>query len=341
MNKKSKVILLPCNSYREEIVYENLEIGLELLGGIENIVGKEESVLLKPNLLKKAEVDKAVITHPTVVGMFARLMREKGYQDMALADSCGNGTTSKVIHGTGMDTYLEKLDIPALNKGRIPEYLKANMLTARNITDRPVFAGCIGPYSLAGRLYDMSEIMMLIYINPEAANTLLRKCNDFITRYCMALKATGVNGVIMAEPAAGLLSNEDCLQYSSLFVKEIVEKVQDDHFAVVLHNCGNTGNCTQAMVYTGAAAYHFGNKIKMEEALKEVPTDALAMGNLDPVSLFKMAGPETMKEATLQLLEATRAYPNFVLSSGCDIPPLTPSANIDAFYAALEEFNNV
>ena len=80
---------------------------------------------------------------------------------------------------------------------------------------------------------------------------------------------------------------------------------------------------------------------KTYEEVKEVPTDALAMGNLDPVSLFKMAGPETMKEATLQLLEATRAYPNFVLSSGCDIPPLTPSANIDAFYAALEEFNNV
>ena len=214
------------------------------------------------------------------------------------------------------EAAIEKLEVPALNKGRIPEYLKANMLTARNVTDRPVFAGCIGPYSLAGRLY------------------------DFITRYCMALKATGVNGVIMAEPAAGLLSNEDCLQYSSLFVKEIIEKVQDDHFAVVLHNCGNTGNCTQAMVYTGAAAYHFGNKIKMEEALKEVPTDALAMGNLDPVSLFKMAGPETMKEATLQLLETTRAYPNFVLSSGCDIPPHTSSINIDAFYTALEEFNN-
>ena len=143
------------------------------------------------------------------------------------------------------EAAIEKLEVPALNKGRIPEYLKANMLTARNVTDRPVFAGCIGPYSLAGRLYDMSEIMMLIYINPDAANTLLRKCSDFITRYCMALKATGVNGVVMAEPAAGLLSNEDCLQYSSLFVKEIIEKVQDNHFAVVLHNCGNTGNCTQ------------------------------------------------------------------------------------------------
>lgn len=235
---------------------------------------------------------------------------------------------------------IDKLEIPALNKGRIPQFLKANMLAAKAITDRPVFAGCIGPYSLAGRLYDMSEIMMLIYINPEAAHSLLKKCSDFILRYCMALKATGVNGVVMAEPAAGLLSDEDCTQYSSVFIKEIVEKVQDDHFTVILHNCGNTGHCTRAMVATGAAAYHFGNKINMVEALKEVPADALAMGNLDPVSLFKAAAPEEMKKATLDLLEATRSYPNFVLSSGCDTPPHTPAENIDAFFAALNEFNN-
>lgn len=235
---------------------------------------------------------------------------------------------------------IDKLEIPALNKGRIPQFLKANMLAAKAITDRPVFAGCIGPYSLAGRLYDMSEIMMLIYINPEAAHSLLKKCSDFILRYCMALKATGVNGVVMAEPAAGLLSDEDCTQYSSVFIKEIVEKVQDDHFTVILHNCGNTGHCTRAMVATGAAAYHFGNKINMVEALKEVPADALAMGNLDPVSLFKAATPEVMKKATLDLLEATRSYPNFVLSSGCDTPPHTPAENIDAFFAALNEFNN-
>lgn len=238
------------------------------------------------------------------------------------------------------DTAIEALEVPALNKGRIAQYLKANMLASKTITDRPVFAGCIGPYSLAGRLYDMSEIMMLIYINPEAANRLLRKCTDFIIRYCMALKATGVNGVVMAEPAAGLLSNDDCEQYSSVFVKEIVEKVQDDNFIVILHNCGNTGHCTQAMVATGAAAYHFGNKIDMVEALKEVPAEALAMGNLDPVSIFKSSTPEEVKKATLNLLEATKVYPNFVLSSGCDTPPHTPFKNIDAFFAALEEFNN-
>ncbi|MDR0989711.1 MAG: uroporphyrinogen decarboxylase family protein [Prevotellaceae bacterium] len=237
------------------------------------------------------------------------------------------------------ETAIDRLEIPALNRGRIAAYLKANMLAARNITDRPVLAGCIGPYSLAGRLYDMSEIMMLIYLNREAAEQLLTKCTEFITRYCMALKATGVAGVVMAEPAAGLLSNEDCARFSSAFIRRVVEKVQDDHFIVVLHNCGNTGHCTRASLQTGAAAYHFGNKIEMVDALKELPADVLGMGNIDPVSLFKMGTPEEMYAAVQSLLERTRSYPNFVLSSGCDIPPHTPMANIEAFYDALRAFN--
>ena len=234
---------------------------------------------------------------------------------------------------------INDLQVPSLKAGRIPQYLKANLLAARAIQDRPVFAGCIGPFSLAGRLYDMSGIMMLIYENPDAAHTLLAKCTQFIEKYCEALKLTGVNGVLMAEPAAGLLSNDDCKAFSSAYVKYIVNKVQDDHFIVVLHNCGNTGHCTEAMVETGAAAYHFGNKCRMEEVIKEVPKDALAMGNLDPVSIFKDGTPAQMREATLDLLEKMREHPNFVLSSGCDTPPHTPIENVNAFFEALNEWN--
>ena len=213
---------------------------------------------------------------------------------------------------------INDLQVPSLKAGRIPQYLKANLLAARAIQDRPVFAGCIGPFSLAGRLYDMSGIMMLIYENPDAAHTLLAKCTQFIEK---------------------LLSNDDCKAFSSAYVKYIVNKVQDDHFIVVLHNCGNTGHCTEAMVETGAAAYHFGNKCRMEEVIKEVPKDALAMGNLDPVSIFKDGTPTQMHEATLDLLEKMREYPNFVLSSGCDTPPHTPIENVNAFFEALNEWN--
>lgn len=115
MIKKSKVVLLPCAEYDEEKIYVLLKEGLSLLGGIESLISMDKKILLKPNLLKKAEVEKAVITHPVVVGAFARILREKGYENIVLADSCGHGTTKSVIRGTGMDTYLEKYQIPAID----------------------------------------------------------------------------------------------------------------------------------------------------------------------------------------------------------------------------------
>lgn len=232
-----------------------------------------------------------------------------------------------------------ELKVPPLSAGRIRAYLKANLIASEEIDDRPLLAGCIGPFSLAGRLYDMSEIMVLIYENPDAAHTLLAKCTDFIEKYCMAIKQTGANGVLMAEPAAGLLSNADCAAFSSAYVKRIVDHVQDEQFIVILHNCGNTGHCTKAMVSTGAAAYHFGNKCRMEEVVKDVPPSALAMGNIDPVSIYKDGTPEKMHETVIRLLEQMKDYPNFVLSSGCDMPPQTPAANIEAFFQALNEYN--
>ena len=115
MSNKSKVIVLPCETYNEERIYALMKNGLSQLGGLETLINKEEKILLKPNLLKKAEVEKAVITHPVVVGAFARLLREEGCENIVLADSCGHGTTKQVIQGTGMDTYLEKYQIPAID----------------------------------------------------------------------------------------------------------------------------------------------------------------------------------------------------------------------------------
>ena len=239
---------------------------------------------------------------------------------------------------TDMDS-VDKLQIPDLSQGRLPEYLKANRLAVEFMKDRPVFAGCIGPYSLAGRLYDMSEIMVAIYIEPDMILALLDKCTEFLIQYCKALKELGTAGVLIAEPAAGLLSNEDCMMYSTVFVKRIVEAVQDDDFTVILHNCGNTGQCTLAMVESGANALHFGNKIDMVEALKECPSNILVMGNLDPVGILKQSNSQQVVAETMELLERTKGYGNFVISTGCDVPPLVPEENIQAFFDTIQKFN--
>lgn len=233
---------------------------------------------------------------------------------------------------------IEALKVPSLSEGRVPEYLKANRLVAAQSV-KPVLSGCIGPYSLAGRLFDMSEIMMAMYIEPDSIKKLLEKCTHFITEYCLALKETGVNGVLIAEPAAGLLSDEACKEFSSVYVRQIVEKVQDDFFSVILHNCGNVGQCTGAMLDTGAVGYHFGNAVDMVETLQTCPSGVLVMGNIDPVGVFKMDTPEQVYEKVADLLKATSGYTNFILSSGCDTPPGVPFENIEMFYKALNDYN--
>ncbi len=234
---------------------------------------------------------------------------------------------------------IEKLQIPDLTKGRVSQYLLANRLSAGYFKDKPVFAGCIGPFSLAGRLYDMSEFMMLCYSEPEPAAKLLQKCADFLMAYCSELKRIGVDGVVIAEPAAGLLSNDGCDKFSSHYVKQIVDALQDDNFMIVLHNCGNTGHCTEAMLATGAKSLHFGNKADMVQVLAQCPSDRLVWGNIDPVGMFKQASVEEMRENTLDLLQKTSGYRNFILSSGCDTPPYSPVENIEAFFNALKDYN--
>ncbi len=233
---------------------------------------------------------------------------------------------------------VEALQVPELSKGRLPQYLLANKLAVMHL-DKPVFSGCIGPFSLAGRLFDLSAIMMEMYIDPETVHLLLQKCTSFLLSYCQALKQLGAQGVMMAEPAAGLLSNSDCKAFSSVYVKQLIEAVQDDDFLVILHNCGNTGHCTEATLFTGAAGYHFGNKMDMKEALNSCPKDVLVMGNLDPVAVFKASLADEVYQATTDLLQRTASYPNYILSSGCDIPPHVPLKNMDAFYQALADYN--
>jgi len=235
---------------------------------------------------------------------------------------------------------IKALQIPDLSAGRVPQYLLANRLTVEGNCNKPVFAGVIGPFSLAGRLFDMSEIMVACYIEPDTIHCLLDKCTQFILSYCTELKRIGCSGVVVAEPAAGLLSNEDCLEFSSIYIKKIVDALQDNTFLVILHNCGNTGNCTEAMLYTGANAYHFGNTIDMTEALKSCPKDKLIMGNVDPVGVLKLLSASEVKAYTGALLNRTAGFDNFVLSTGCDLPPHVPAENIRAFFDALKEFNH-
>lgn len=233
----------------------------------------------------------------------------------------------------------EKLSVPEIGSARSGVYIDAIKKASELISDRPILAGMIGPFSLAARLFDVTDVMIACFEEPDAVHTVLDKVTTFLCNYARAYKEAGANGIVMAEPVAGLLDPYTCAEFSGPYVKRIVDELQDDDFIIVYHNCG--GNAIfemDSILDTGCAAYHFGNAIDIEEALKIIPETVVTMGNIDPVGVLKDASPETVREKTLSLMEKCTKYPNFVISSGCDIPPHTPWENLDAFFGAVKEF---
>ncbi|MBQ7378934.1 MAG: uroporphyrinogen decarboxylase family protein [Clostridia bacterium] len=229
------------------------------------------------------------------------------------------------------------LQIPAVGAGRTALYVQAAADAKALVTDRPVLAGMIGPFSLVGRLMDVTEALVNCIADEDFVYAALEKVTPFLIDYAQAYKDAGLDGIIMAEPLAGLLSPAQEKEFSAPYVKQIVEAVQDDSFIVIYHNCGpNVPLMAESLYANGAAAYHFGDAIDLADMLAKMPTDRPVCGNVSPAGEFLGGTPKSMTAAVRKLLTECKNYPNFVLSSGCDIPPAAKWENIDAFFAAAE-----
>jgi uroporphyrinogen decarboxylase len=228
--------------------------------------------------------------------------------------------------------------VPGDARTRVP-LETAWRLTAEAGEGVPVLGAMVGPFALAGRLFGMDEAIAATATEPETIEALLDIVTGFLCRYALEFRETGAWGVIVAEAAAGKLSPEGLKRFSTPFVKRIVKAVETTEFAVVLHNCHAGSEHLDGMLESGAGIYHLGAGMDMAAALGRVDAQIVLGGNLDTEKIFRKGQAQAAAEATKSLLEATRGLKNFFVSSGCDIPPGSPLANLNAFYRAVAEFN--
>lgn len=227
--------------------------------------------------------------------------------------------------------------VPSLEKGRCSLYIDAVRSAKQVICDVPVLCGCIGPYSLASRLFDMTELMYACFDDEENTELLLEKTTQFIIHYIEAMKAAGADGVILAEPVAGMLSPDLASRFSTPFVEKIFRAVNDDGFVLVYHNCGNAvGAMTHQLSALSADIFHFGNAVELQNMIPAFSEDKIVMGNVDPV-LFKNGSPQEIEREVDRVFNACKQYNNFMLSTGCDIPANAKWENLDAYFRKVNE----
>jgi uroporphyrinogen decarboxylase len=230
----------------------------------------------------------------------------------------------------------EKLVVPQPGDMRTSVYLNTVSRLRRRLPNTFVFGSCIGPFSLAARLVGESEAMEMTITEPKLMQMLLTKCTQFITAYACTFKDIGADGLIMAEPTAGLLSPCGLATYSSAHIRQIATVLEDGHFALILHNCGAKLVHLPAILETGVKSFHFGAPMDIVAALNKVPSNVVLCGNLDPIGSFVQLSAVDLATRTRELLAATKFHRNFVISSGCDLPSSVPLANLDAFFETVQ-----
>ena len=269
-----------------------------------------------------------------------------GYMDLSVeAEAFGANCVHKrdeipTITGRLVETQEEAdaLKVPEVGDGRTGIAVEGIQKAKVLIEDRPVFANCCGPFSLSGRLMDVNEILLMTLEDPDLVHTVLEKSTEFIIKYIKAFKEVGADGVIMAEPLAGLLSPSLMQEFSTDYVKKIVAEVQDEEFLIMYHNCaGGMERKIDETIDTGCKMFHYGDMADMPKILEQMPKDVMILGNISPSAVFKADSSHRMAVSTQNLLVQCMSYDNFMISSGCDIPADTSIKNIDTFFEVVEK----
>ena len=110
-----KVALVPCCDYADAV--SATQKAIDLIGGVDGILSKEEKLLLKPNFLTKCPPERACTTHPEVFRGVAKYLQEKGYTNLTYGDSPGHGDLRAIAKECGVGAVSEELGIPLADFG--------------------------------------------------------------------------------------------------------------------------------------------------------------------------------------------------------------------------------
>jgi uncharacterized protein (DUF362 family)/Pyruvate/2-oxoacid:ferredoxin oxidoreductase delta subunit len=108
---KSSVSIVKCENYDNDKVLSGLRRSIDLIGGIQNFVRKNNRVLVKPNLLYGKIPEKAVTTHPSILRGMIQIVREAGGIPF-IGDSPSVGSLMKTAEKAGIKAVADEMKCP-------------------------------------------------------------------------------------------------------------------------------------------------------------------------------------------------------------------------------------
>lgn len=118
-----RISSISCDTYDPKTTHEKIERSLEILGGIEKFVEKDDTVLLKPNLLSPVKPETGIITNPVIIDTIIDLIKETG-AEVKVGESSGGMTTKTSLTKqsfvkSGLKQVCEDQEVELINFDRV------------------------------------------------------------------------------------------------------------------------------------------------------------------------------------------------------------------------------
>lgn len=194
---------------------------------------------------------------------------------------------------------------------------------------RRIAALVYGPFTVVGQLTGEQNALRRVREAPAALAALLVEATAMAEDYARLLLDAGADLLWISDPLAALLPPPDFDGFAGRYLRQLFGLMSDGQ--TILHICGETSDLLAPMMATGAGGISFDQCMVLPAVEAQVPRQVAMIGNLDPVEVVTMAPLHTVCAATRELAATMGIRSNFILSTGCALPPGTPIENVRAF----------
>ena len=228
-------------------------------------------------------------------------------------------------------------------EGRLAAHLQA-IRECLSAVGEEVFVACCyaAPFTTAACLRGTDMLARDIRRNPTLAHELLRKSLAVALDFTDAvIEAGGVPVVVDPVATGSILSPTQFEEFAAPYIAPLMGRIKEKGLPAMLHICGKTHMLLEQMADTGADVLSL-DVVDLAEARARVGSRVTLMGNVRPAQTLLNGTPAEVEAEARECLEKALGSPKgFILSSGCEVPLHTPSANIDALMAAARKFGRL
>jgi uroporphyrinogen-III decarboxylase len=197
------------------------------------------------------------------------------------------------------------------------------------------FAVARGPLNIASYLMGSTEFLTMLMMQPDKAETLLKKITAFLKDWIALQRETfpSIDGVFFLDDIIGFMGEPEFREFGLPYFKELYDKSFTVRF---LHNDAPCRVSAPLLPEMGVNLFNMGFDVKLTE-LQEMTKGRVALvGNIPPRDVLAAGTPAAVAQAAKELVASCTDKTRVLFSCGGGMPPAVTSDNINAFVNAIK-----